>query len=261
VASGSYGPKGFAAHVDPPLGAQPADGAELIRVVRDQIGKGADFIKVYADYRWGPDGEARPTFSLDELTLIVDTARSSGRPTVAHASTAEGMRRAVLAGVETIEHGDGGTKEVFELMAEHDVALCPTLAAGESVLRYRGWNKGTDPTPNRLHTKRASFTAAIDAGVTICMGGDSGVYDHGFNAMELELMVEYGMAPLDVLRAATSVNARLFHIDDRVGTIRPGQLADLVAVEGDPTRDITALRDIHLVMKNGNLVTSGDSNP
>jgi imidazolonepropionase-like amidohydrolase len=114
VATGSYGPKGFAPHVKVPLGANEADGIDaLIREVRRQIGGGADIIKVYADYRWGPNGEAMPTFTQEELEIIVDVASSSGRPVVAHAATAEGMRRAAMAGVQTIEHGDGGTPEVF----------------------------------------------------------------------------------------------------------------------------------------------------
>lgn len=251
VATGSYGPKGFAPAWDVPLGAEPADGPDLARAVRDQIGHGIDVVKVYADYRWGPQGEARPTFSLDELRLIVETARSSGRPVVAHASTPEGMRRATLAGVETIEHGDGGTPEVFRLMAERGVALCPTLAAGDAILQYGGWRKGTDPEPERIRRKRASFRAALDAGVTICAGSDVGVFPHGDNARELAMMAAYGMAPLDVLRAATAVNARLFHLDDRLGRIRPGLLADLVAVDGDPTADLAALRAVRLVMKDG----------
>ena len=254
VATGAYGPRGFAPPVDPPLGAEAADAGELVRVVRDQIGHGADFIKVYADYRWGPAGEARPTFSIEELELIVETARSSGRPTVAHASTAEGMRRATLAGVETIEHGDGGTPEVFALMADHGVALCPTIAAGEAILGYRGWTKGSDETPDRVVQKKASLDAARKAGVTICMGGDAGVFDHGDNGWEMELMAEYGMTPLDVLRAATRVNAELFHLGDRLGSIEPGLLADLVAVEGNPAEDISAARAVRFVMKNGEVV-------
>ena len=214
VASGSYGPKGFATEFDVPLGAEPADGVDgLIKTVRTQIGKGADFIKVYADYRWGPNGEAMPTFSVEELKLIVETAASSGRPTVAHAATDEGMRRAVMAGVETIEHGDGGSQEVFELMAAEGVALCPTLGAVEAISRYQGWN-GQHPLPQRIKTKHEMFEKALDAGVTMCAGGDSGVFPHGDNAWELELMVAYGMTPLDVLKSVTSVNAKLFHLDN-----------------------------------------------
>lgn len=255
VATGSYGPRGFDPRWDIPQGAEEASGLDaLTRVVRSQIANGADWIKVYADYRWGPSGEARPTFSLEELTRIVETARSSGRPVVAHAATAEGMRRAVLAGVETIEHGDAGTPEVFKLMAQRGVALCPTLAAGDAVRQYRGWKKGVDPEPADIVAKRASFRSALAAKVTICAGSDVGVFAHGDNARELELMVDYGMPVLEVLRAATSGNAKLFHLEDRLGQVRAGLLADLIAVEGDPSQQIAALRRVRLVMKGGRLV-------
>lgn len=251
VASGSYGPKG-AAEWNLPQGAEEASGVEdVVRAVRAQIGRGADWVKLYADYRWGPDEPARPTFSQEELRAAVEAARSAGRPVVAHASTPEGMRRAVLAGVETVEHGNAGTPEVFRLMRERGVALCPTLAASEATRTYAGWRKGVDPDPVQIRDKKASFRAALDAGVTLCMGGDSGVFPHGDNAREMELMVEYGMSPARVLLAATAVNARLFHLEERLGTIRPGLLADLVAVDGDPTRDIAALRRVRLVMKGG----------
>lgn len=254
VAKGSYGPKGFAPEWSVPQGAEEASGLDgVVSVARDQIGRGADFIKVYADYRYGPDGEARATFTLEELRRIVEVANSSGRPVVAHASTPEGMRRAVEAGVETIEHGDGGTNEIWKLMVTRKVGFCPTLAAGDAISQYGGWKKGSDAEPARITAKRASFKGALDAGVTMCFGGDVGVYAHGDNVRELELMVDYGMRPLDAIRSATSVNARLFRLDSRVGAVRPNLLADLVAVEGDPSVDVSALRRVMLVMKGGTI--------
>ncbi|MGE0553273.1 MAG: amidohydrolase family protein [Gemmatimonadales bacterium] len=251
VATGSYAPKGFDPRWRVPQGAEEADGLEgVIRVTRAQIGRGADWIKVYADYRWGADGGAAATFSLEELSAIVETAKSSGRPVVAHASTPEGMRRAVLAGVATIDHGDGGTPEVFGLMKERGVALCPTLAAGDAILQYGGWRRGVDPEPERITAKRASFRAALAAGVTICAGGDVGVFPHGDNVRELEMMVEYGMSPEAVLTTATSGNAAVFRLTDR-GRVAPGLLADLVAVAGDPLADVSALREVRLVIKGG----------
>jgi len=255
VAKGTYGPKSDNPDMDLPKGAEEVSGMESIaNAVRTQIGKGADLIKVYADYRYGINGEAMPAFTIEELKLMVAIARSGGRKVVAHAATPEGMRRAIMAGVSTIEHGDNGTKEIFKLMNEKGVALCPTLAAGDAVLQYNGWKKGMEPEPDRIVNKRRTFKLALDAGVIICMGGDVGVFTHGDNAREMEMMVDYGMKPEDVLRSATSTNADAFGYADKIGRIKAGLLADIIVVEGDPSADIKDIRKIKLVIKSGEII-------
>jgi imidazolonepropionase-like amidohydrolase len=250
VATGSYAPKGFAPTFLVPQGAEEADGEALRKVVRDQIGKGADWIKVYADYRWGPDGRAKPTFSFDELKLIVDTAHAAGCPVAAHSTTAEGMKRAVLAGVSTIEHGDDGDRAVFRLMAERGVPLCPTLAASEAYEKYFGDHSARGASP-RMQAKRASFKTVLDAGVTIVNGSDVGVFAHGDNAREIELLVDFGLPADKALRSATLDAAKALRLDRKLGAVKPGLLADLVAVEGNPTKKIAALRRVRLVLKGG----------
>ena len=252
VATGSYGPKLENLDNEPIRGAAEADGSDaLIKETRKQIGNGADLIKVYADYRWGLHKKAEPTFTLEELKTVVAVAASSGRKVVAHASTEEGMRRSILAGISTIEHGDKGTAEIFQLMADKKVAYCPTISASEATSEYDGWKMGTLPEPEKVSTKRKAFTLALQKGVTICMGGDVGVYAHGDNAREMEAMVRYGMKPVEVLKSATSVNADVFGYGDHIGRIKKGLLADLVAVSGNPTENISDVRKTVLVMKDG----------
>ncbi len=253
VATGSYGPKGFQSDVNILQGAEEADGVDnLSKAVRTQIGKGADLIKIYADYRWGVNQEAQPTFLEQELALVVKIANSSGRNVVAHAATAEGMRRAIMAGISTIEHGDNGTPEVFKLMVQKNVCLCPTLAAGDATSQYKGWKKGIEPEPERLVTHRKTFKLALEAGVKICMGGDVGVFRHGDNAREMEMMHDYGMTNIEVLKSSTSINAETFGLKD-LGKIQANYLADIIAVEGNPIDNISVIRKVKLVMKDGKI--------
>jgi imidazolonepropionase-like amidohydrolase len=236
VVTGEYGPKGFSTdymHLIP-QGAEEANGVDqLSRVVRDQIKHGADWIKVYADYGWGPNNRTMPGFTLDELKLIVEVAGSSGRYVVAHASSVEGMRRAIVAGVRSIEHGNNAAPEIIQLMKEHGTFFCPTLAVGNN--------------PN----KRTMVKAAFDAGVGICAGGDSGVFTHGDNAKEAQMLAAAGLTPLQALMSVTSVNARMLNLETSIGAIRTGLFADLVALDGDPTADPQALSKVVFVMKNG----------
>jgi imidazolonepropionase-like amidohydrolase len=258
VATGSYGPKELSYDYESPHGAAEADGVEgLTKEIRTQIGKGADLIKIYVDYRWGVGGQAAPTFTVDELKKAVEVAGSAGRLVAVHSSTTEGMRRAIEAGVATIEHGEGGTPELFAAMKAKGIALCPTLAAGDAVTQYKGWKKGIDPEPKGITEKKVNFRQALASGVIICMGGDVGVYTHGDNAREMEMMADYGMKPLDVLRSATSVNADVFQISNRVGRIRTGLLADILVVEGDPSVSIPQVRKVKWVMKEGQLYGRG----
>ena len=250
VATGSYGPKSNVTELNLIKGAEESDGTNLTATVRDQIGHGVDVIKIYADYSWGLNNTSMPTFTVDEIKNMVQVAKTTGRPVVAHAGTKEGMRRAIEGGVETIEHGDDGDEEIFTLMKNRMVALCPTLAAGDATAQYAGWKKGTDAEPNRIQQKRKSFASALKSGVTIAFGGDAGVFAHGDNVREMEMMVDYGMKPLAVLQSATSVNATVFHSDE-LGQIKSGFLADIICVTGDPTENITNMRKVNFVMKNG----------
>ena len=254
VAEGAYGPKGYEPGLHVPQGAQEVSGVEdIVRAVRDQIAAGADIVKLYADYHYQGGEDSKPTLSEAEMAAATATAHDAGRLVAVHSATAEGMRRAIAAGVDTIEHGYGGTPEIFKTMHDRGIALCATLAASDATSRYRGWN-GQEPAPEAVQQNRRSFRLALAAGVPICMGGDVGVFPHGTNAREMELMQAAGMSAAQVLIAATSGNARIFHVDDKVGSVKTGMMADLVAVDGDPTRDVAAVRSIQFVMKGGAIV-------
>ncbi|HEY6048647.1 MAG TPA: amidohydrolase family protein [Sphingomicrobium sp.] len=254
VARGAYGPKGFEPGVVIPQGAQEVSGVdEMTKAARDQVGGGADVVKMYADYHYLPGEPSRPTLSEAELAAGAAVGHDAGRIVAVHATTAEGMRRAVLVGVDTIEHGYGGTPDVFKMMAARHIALCPTIAASEAYARYfQNWN-GQEPAPESVQENRRSFRMAMQAGVPICMGGDVGVYAHGENWREMDAMQRAGMPAAQVMIAATSGNAAILHLSDR-GAVKPGLLADLVAVDGDPTRDVNAVRNVRLVMKGGQIV-------
>jgi len=258
VALGAYGPKGFEPGVAIPQGAEEVSGVDqIVNAVRRQIAGGADWIKLYADYRWRAGEDSRPTLSFDEMKAAVAAAHDAGRPVAVHAATAEGMRRAVAAGADTIEHGYGGTPEIFAAMAAKRIALCSTLAASDATSRYRGWNGG-EPAPPEVALNRKSFQLALKAGVPMCMGGDVGVYSHGQNAREMELMAAAGMTPPTVLVAATSGNARWLHLSDKLGAVKAGLLADLVAIDGDPSADIRAISHVRMVMKGGVVVSASN---
>jgi len=253
VATGCYGPSGFDPRWELPVGAQVADGPVGVRVaVRQQVAAGADWIKVYADYRRKPGDPSTPTFSPEELHAIVAEATSAGVPVAAHAVTDEAIRRAVQAGVRTIEHGYQAGPETLALMREKGVVLCPTLAANEAIVRYRGIE---GPAAERLNIARITFQRALAAGVTIACGSDVGVFAHGANARELELMVDYGMTPTAAVAAATSVAADVLGRPD-LGRIAVGAAGDLVALDANPLEDIAALRQVRAVLVRGALLHS-----
>ncbi|MDE2462306.1 MAG: amidohydrolase family protein [Alphaproteobacteria bacterium] len=254
VASGCYGPRRafFRPDCCIPQGAEEVSGTDaIVRAVRQQASYGADWIKLYADYRVGPHGETQPTFSQEELHAAIACAHDLGRPVAVHATSDEAMRRAIEAGCDTIEHGYDGRRETFALMARSGCAFLPTLTARDAISSYRHGHPEDDPHSDEMRLAAHAFRMAVEEGVLIGCGSDVGVFAHGTNYRELEWMVRLGLSPHEVLMSATAINARILRCESSFGRLAPGLCADLVAVDGDPLSNIAAMRRIDLVMKDG----------
>jgi imidazolonepropionase-like amidohydrolase len=241
-----------------------ANSADEVRQrVREILHRGADFIKIIATGAVLTSGTnpGAPELTEEEIRAAVEEAALYGTYVAAHAHGAEGIKRAVRAGVRSIEHGSLMDDESIALMKEHGTWLVADIYNGDytdSVGRRQGWSaeilrKNTETT----EAQRIGFRKALAAGVKIAYGTDSGVYPHGLNALQLPYMVRYGMTPMQAIQSATIEAARLMGWEDRVGSIAPGKYADIIAVEGDATVDLTKFMNVGFVMKGGTVVRMG----
>lgn len=251
--TGMYGPLGYSWEIRIPQGVQYVDGPEEIRkAVREQIMNGADWIKYYSDhgYFYGPDGalHSHVNFTDEEARAIVEETHRIGKKVAAHAIGSDGIAAALRAGADTIEHGDGLTEPQMEEMARRGIPWVPTIAVGAYVASGRQGN-----WPRMVETEKAAFQLALKKGVKIAFGTDAGGFDwRELNqAKEFEYYVNYGMTPMQAIRTATTSAAELMGWSEKMGTVEAGKWADLVAVPGDPLKDITELQRVKFVMKSG----------
>lgn len=253
--TGMYPLIGYSWELEMPHGVQVVDGAENARLaVREQVMHGADWIKYYSDraYYYAPDGvlHSRVNFTDEEAKAIVDEAHRLGRRVAAHCIGSDGIAAALRAGVDTIEHGDGLTEELMDVMVQRGVYWVPTISVGAYVAPGRAGN-----WPRMVESERIAFGRALRKGVKIAFGTDAGGFDWTklHQSREFKYYVDYGMTPMQAIRSATSVAAELLGWGDRLGTIEPGKIADIVAVSGDPLADITELERVKFVMKDGSI--------
>ena len=250
AAVGQYEPFGISPDLaDFPTGAQMVSGAEEARrAVREQIGHGADLIKVYADWLY-------PTLTVVEMQVIVEEAHKANRKVAAHATTTEGIHNAVLAGVDSIEHGHHAVRADLELMKSKGVYLVPTLSGLDAHIARKPDDFASAKAQAYLQAIRQALAIARQIGVKIADGSDpESAARHGKNAEELQSMVRRGLTTLEAIRAATTSAADLIGWSDDVGAVEAGKFADLIAVQGDPLEDITLLQHIKFVMKGGAVI-------
>ena len=254
--TGAYPLQGYAPGVTVPHGVQLVDGADNARAaVREQISHGADWIKVYSDrsYRVTEDGvlDDIPTFTLDELRAIVDEAHRERHKVASHAMALHGVHNSVEAGVDTIEHGNYIADDDLKTMAGHGTFYVPTIFVGEYVAQGRA-AAGAPVWVNMIKIHEETFRRAMKAGVKIAFGTDAGGFDWKINpAKEFSSMVKFGMTPAQAIRSATVTAAELLGMQDSLGTIEAGKLADIVAVPGDPLGDVSVMEKVDFVMKGG----------